>query len=212
MSFSLLGACHQNTFCSFSFVLWWFDASPPSAVYMRQWTRPALFQIMACRPLAPRHYLNSCWVIVNWTLRNKLLWFFLIKVQNFHSQKWVWKYRMRNGGRGWGWGMGDGGGGGRWCGGDVGVGVGAGVGNELILIPQDYYTGQGQWAKYFHCEWIIRWDRIRNNFMICIKHSRSLFLFSYMYWIASLLFFMLYDAMTVAWVDILDGFLNGRSL
>ena len=23
---------------------------------------------------APRHYLNQCWVIVNWTLRNKIQW------------------------------------------------------------------------------------------------------------------------------------------
>ena len=26
--------------------------------------------------LAPSHYLNQCWVIVNWTLRNKLQWNF----------------------------------------------------------------------------------------------------------------------------------------
>ena len=38
-------------------------SSPPSAAYLRQWTG------------APCHYLNQCWVIVNWTHRNKLRWF-----------------------------------------------------------------------------------------------------------------------------------------
>ena len=35
---------------------------------------PSLVQIMACRLLGARHYLNQYWNIVNWTLRNKLLW------------------------------------------------------------------------------------------------------------------------------------------
>ena len=63
------------------------DSSPPSAAYMRQWIGSGLVQIMACRlfgaksliinGLAPNaHYLNQCWVIGNWTLRNKLQWNF----------------------------------------------------------------------------------------------------------------------------------------
>ena len=36
---------------------------PPSAAYMRRWIGSALV-------------LNQCWVIVNWTLRNKLQWKF----------------------------------------------------------------------------------------------------------------------------------------
>ena len=45
----------------------------------------------------PSHYLNQCWVIVNWTFRNKLHWNFY---QNtiFHSRKCIWTYRLRNGG------------------------------------------------------------------------------------------------------------------
>ena len=35
---------------------------------------------------APSHYLNQCWIIVNWTLRNKLLWNF-IKIQNLSFTK-----------------------------------------------------------------------------------------------------------------------------
>ena len=50
------------------------NSSPPSAAYMRQWIGSALAQIMACRHSAPSHYLNQCWVIVNWTVRNKLQW------------------------------------------------------------------------------------------------------------------------------------------
>ena len=35
------------------------------------------------------HYLNQYSVIVNWTIRNKLQWFFLIKCKTFHSSaKW----------------------------------------------------------------------------------------------------------------------------
>ena len=41
-----------------------------SAAYMRQWIRSALAQIMAYS--APSHYLNQCWVIVNWTNSNKV--------------------------------------------------------------------------------------------------------------------------------------------
>ena len=54
----------------------WVNKSPPSVAYMRQWIGSALDKIMACRLSAPSHYLNQCWVIVDWTLRNKLLWNF----------------------------------------------------------------------------------------------------------------------------------------
>ena len=52
------------------------NSSPPSAAYMRRWTGSALAQVMACRLMAPSHYLNQCWHIVNWTLRSKLQWNF----------------------------------------------------------------------------------------------------------------------------------------
>ena len=40
---------------------------------MHQWTGSALVQIMLVAPV-PSPYLNQCWNIVNWTLRNKLQW------------------------------------------------------------------------------------------------------------------------------------------
>ena len=43
----------------------------PSAAYLRQWTGSALVQIMA-----PSRRQAQCWVIVNWTPRNKLHWNF----------------------------------------------------------------------------------------------------------------------------------------
>ena len=46
---------------------------------------------------APNHFLNQCCVIVNWTLRNKLLWYFN-QIPISHSRKRTWKYRPRNGG------------------------------------------------------------------------------------------------------------------
>ena len=36
---------------------------------------------------APSHYLNQCWNIVNWTLRNKLQWNFNRNSKHFHSRK-----------------------------------------------------------------------------------------------------------------------------
>ena len=33
--------------------------------------------------LSPSHYLNQCWVIANWTLRNKLQWNFNQNTQHF---------------------------------------------------------------------------------------------------------------------------------
>ena len=73
--------------------------SPPSAAYMRQWTGSALIQIMACRLFGANSddYINQCWDIVNWTLRNKLRWNFHQNTK-FPSRKCIWKYRLRNGG------------------------------------------------------------------------------------------------------------------
>ena len=47
--------------------------------------------------MAPSHYLNQCWVILNWTLINKHQWLFLSKYKTLHSRKCIWKYRLRNG-------------------------------------------------------------------------------------------------------------------
>ena len=52
------------------------NSSPPNAAYMHQWIQSSSVKIMACRLLGPSQYLNQCWVIVNWTLRNKLQWNF----------------------------------------------------------------------------------------------------------------------------------------
>ena len=38
--------------------------------------QPSLVQIMACRLVAPSHYLNQCCKSVNWSLSNNLQWNF----------------------------------------------------------------------------------------------------------------------------------------
>ena len=53
----------------------YFNSSPPSATYMRQWLGSELVQIMACRLFGAKPLSKQCW-IVNWTLRNKLQWKF----------------------------------------------------------------------------------------------------------------------------------------
>ena len=52
------------------------DLISPSAAYMRQWTGWAMAQKMACRLIGAKPLSKPCWVIVNWTLRNKLQWNF----------------------------------------------------------------------------------------------------------------------------------------
>ena len=39
---------------------------------MRRWNGSALVQVLAWRLATPSHYLNQCWLIVNWILGNKL--------------------------------------------------------------------------------------------------------------------------------------------
>ena len=45
---------------------------------------------------APSHYLNQCWITVNWTLANISQWNF-DNFNNFHWIKCIWKWHMRNG-------------------------------------------------------------------------------------------------------------------
>ena len=73
------------------------DSSHPSAAFRRQWIyRVKIGSNNGLSPtcVMPSYYLNQCWVIVNWTPRNKLQW----KYKTFHSQKCTWKDRLRNGG------------------------------------------------------------------------------------------------------------------
>ena len=43
---------------------------------MCQWISSHWFRYWLVAYLAPSHYLNQCWVIVNWTLTNKVRWNF----------------------------------------------------------------------------------------------------------------------------------------
>ena len=47
-----------------------------SDAYMRRWSNHHRFRQWLVAWSAPRHYLNQCWSIVNWTLENKLQWNF----------------------------------------------------------------------------------------------------------------------------------------
>ena len=67
--------------------IWDFDVSPPSAAYMRQWTRSALVREMACRLFGASYYLNQCCFINNWILRNKFQW-------NFNQNTYVFIHKM----------------------------------------------------------------------------------------------------------------------
>ena len=79
--------------------------SLPTATYMPQWIVSAwivsaFVQITAWLLMllfGQSHYLNQCWLIVNWDLRAKFSEI-LIKIQNFHSRKCIWNQRLWNGG------------------------------------------------------------------------------------------------------------------
>ena len=50
---------------------------------------------------APSHYLNQCWVIVNWTismLRRTSQWNFNQNTKLLIHEKCIWNHRLRNGG------------------------------------------------------------------------------------------------------------------
>ena len=51
--------------------------------------------LVACS--ASSHYLNQPWLIVNWTLRNRLDWNFNQNIKLFINKKCIWKCRLRNG-------------------------------------------------------------------------------------------------------------------
>ena len=57
----------------------------------------SLVQITLVAWTEPSHYLNQCWNIVNWTLRNKLHWNFNRNSNIFVQEKWTWKCLLRNG-------------------------------------------------------------------------------------------------------------------
>ena len=59
-----------------------FNSSPPSATYMRPWTWSEMVRLWLVAYSAPSHYLNQCWVIVNWTSITNFSEI-LIKIQNF---------------------------------------------------------------------------------------------------------------------------------
>ena len=51
-----------------------FNSLRPSDAYMRQWTNHHWFRLWRAAGTASSLYLNQCWNIVDWTLRNKVQW------------------------------------------------------------------------------------------------------------------------------------------
>ena len=78
--------CHDLRSISVDVDILWCNSSPPSAAYMHQCIWSALVQIMACRLLAPTHYLNQWWFIVNLPLGTNFSEI-LIKMQIFSFTK-----------------------------------------------------------------------------------------------------------------------------
>ena len=64
-------------------ICFWFNSSPPSAAYMRQWIGSALVPITACRLFGAKPLSNQCWIIVNWGIMNKVQWNFNQNTKRF---------------------------------------------------------------------------------------------------------------------------------
>ena len=79
---------------SFNFLIIW-KSLRPSDAYMRQETNQHWFRLWLVAWTAPSHYLNQCWNIVNWTLKNKFQWNLNRNSYNFiqenASENVVWK-------------------------------------------------------------------------------------------------------------------------
>ena len=56
------------------YVLQRFNSLRPSDAGMRQWNNHHRFSQWLVAWTAPSHYMNQCWNVVNWSLRNKLQW------------------------------------------------------------------------------------------------------------------------------------------
>ena len=54
----------------------WFNSLRPSDAYIRQSSNHHWSRWWLVAWPAPSHYLNQCWDIINWALRNKLQWNF----------------------------------------------------------------------------------------------------------------------------------------
>ena len=75
------------------------NSSPPTAPYLyvnesgQHWFRWWLVTYSM-----PSHYLNQCWILLNWNLRNKLQWNFDQNTKIFiHKNKW--KCHLQHGGQ-----------------------------------------------------------------------------------------------------------------
>ena len=64
------------------------NTSPSSAAYMRHWTASSLVQV------TPSHYLNQCWLIVNWTPGSIIKWNLNRNSIIFIQENAIWKCRL----------------------------------------------------------------------------------------------------------------------
>ena len=93
--------CKFDTVRSLRFCCEWrsfFNLSPPSAGYMRQWIGSALVQIMACRLFGAKPWSKLILVYCQLDAKEQTSVKFQSKYKTFHSRKCSWKYLLWNGG------------------------------------------------------------------------------------------------------------------
>ena len=72
---SIWGNVSVNAVCQilYFFLGQYVNSLWPSDAIWRERSGSTLAQVMACCLTAPRHYLNQCWIIADWTFKNKIL-------------------------------------------------------------------------------------------------------------------------------------------
>ena len=75
-----------------------FNSSPPSAAFMRQWTRSAFVQIMTCHLIGAKPLSERMQPHCQLDPTEQAYVKFESKYKTFHSWKCIWRCRLRNGG------------------------------------------------------------------------------------------------------------------
>ena len=73
---------------------WWFNSSPPSATYSRQWNGSALVQLMACRLFGAKSLPEPMLAYCQLDSREHISVKFESEFYHFHSRKCIWKCRL----------------------------------------------------------------------------------------------------------------------
>ena len=74
---------------------WNISSSRPSDAYMRQYIRPSLVRIIACRPFATKPLSEPMQIYCQFDSKENIWKKFYLKFKSFHSGEYIWKYGLK---------------------------------------------------------------------------------------------------------------------